>query len=77
MNEPLLPPEKHAEALKTKASLRRSVIAVAWSFLGVRKHSEYQEDIARITPLHVLGVGFVGGLLFVLALIGFVHWVVA
>jgi hypothetical protein len=50
---------------------------VAWSFLGVRKNSEFQEDIARITPLHILGVGLVAGLLFVIALMVIVNLVVA
>jgi hypothetical protein len=55
----------------------RSVKAVAWSFLGIRKSSEFQEDIDKITPLHVLGVGLVAGLLFVVGLIVFVNLVVA
>ena len=42
-----------------KISLMRSIKAVAWSFLGIRKSSEFQEDIDKITPLHVLGVGLV------------------
>jgi len=49
---------------------------VAWSFLGVRKSSEFQEDIARITPLHILGVGLVAGLLFVIGLMVIVNLVV-
>lgn len=36
------------------SSFLRSIKAVAWSFLGVRKNSEFQEDMASITPLHVL-----------------------
>lgn len=59
-----------------KGSLWRSVVAVAWSFLGVRKSSEFQEDIAKITPLHVLGVGLVAGLLFVVALMFIVNLIV-
>jgi hypothetical protein len=55
----------------------RSVKAVAWSFLGIRKSSEFQEDIDKITPLHVLGVGLVAGLLFVVGLIVLVNLVVA
>jgi len=61
----------------TKGSLWRTIVAVAWSFLGVRKSSEFQEDIARITPLHILGVGLVAGLLFVIALMVIVNLVVA
>ena len=63
--------------MSTKISLMRSVKAVAWSFLGIRKSSEFQEDIDKITPLHVLGVGLVAGLLFVIGLIALVNLVVA
>jgi len=59
-----------------KGSLWRTIVAVAWSFLGVRKSSEFQEDIARITPLHILGVGLVAGLLFVIGLMVIVNLVV-
>ena len=37
----------------------------------------FQEDVAKISPLHVLGVGLVAGLLFVAGLILLVNWVVA
>jgi len=63
--------------MSTKVSLMRSVKAVAWSFLGIRKSSEFQEDIDKITPLHVLGVGLVAVFLFVISLIVFVNLVVA
>jgi hypothetical protein len=63
--------------MSTKTSLMRSVKAVAWSFFGIRKSSEFQEDIDKITPLHVLGVGLVAGLLFVIGLIVLVNLVVA
>jgi len=59
-----------------KGSLWRSIVAVSWSFLGVRKNSEFQEDIAKITPLHVLGVGLVAGLLFVIGLMVIVNLIV-
>jgi hypothetical protein len=55
----------------------RSIKAVAWSFLGIRKSSEFQEDIDKITPLHVLGVGLVAVFLFVISLIVLVNLVVA
>jgi amino acid transporter len=63
--------------MSKKVSLMRSVKAVAWSFLGIRKSSEFQEDIDKITPLHVLGVGLLAGLLFVIGLIVLVNLVVA
>jgi amino acid transporter len=63
--------------MSNKTSLIRSVKAVAWSFLGIRKSSEFQEDIDKITPLHVLSVGLIAGLLFVIGLIVVVNLVVA
>jgi amino acid transporter len=63
--------------MSTKTSLMRSVVAVAWSFFGIRKSSEFQQDIEKISPLHILGVGLVAGLLFVIGLIVLVNLVVA
>lgn len=63
--------------MSNKSSLLRSMVAVAWSFLGIRKSSEFQKDIEKITPLHVLGVGLVAGLLFVIGLIVLVNLIVA
>jgi amino acid transporter len=59
-----------------KGSLWRTIAAVGWSFLGIRKSSEFQEDIARLTPLHILIVGLVAGVLFVIGLMVIVNWVV-
>jgi hypothetical protein len=50
---------------------------VAWGFFGVRKNSDYQEDIARLTPLHIVIVGLVAVACFVGALILLVKYVVA
>jgi len=49
---------------------------VAWSFVGLRKGSEYQQDIAQLNPLHIIAVGIAGCFLFVVALMFFVQWVV-
>ncbi len=53
------------------------MVAVAWSFIGIRKNSESQEDLSHITPLHILSVGLVAGLLFVIGLMVVVSLVVA
>lgn len=57
-------------------SLWRSVRAVAWSFIGIRKASESQHDIAQIHPLQVIAVGIAGALTLVGALVLLVRWVV-
>jgi hypothetical protein len=59
-----------------KGSLWATVKAVAWSFLGVRKNSGFQDDIAQLKPYHIIAVGLVGGILFVLSLIALVNWIV-
>ena len=59
------------------SSLLRSIKLVAWSFLGIRSRSGYQEDLARVNPMHVVAVGLVGALLLVLGLIMLATWVVS
>jgi hypothetical protein len=66
-----------ANGAPRKGSLLRTIRAVAWGFFGVRKNSDYQEDIARLTPLHVIAVGLVAVMLFVGGLILLVRYVVA
>jgi hypothetical protein len=63
--------------LAHKPSFLRTIRAVAWSFVGIRKSSGLQEDMAQIKPFHVIAVGFVGVLLLVASLIVLVNWVVA
>jgi hypothetical protein len=58
------------------ASWWRSVKLVAWSFLGIRSRAGYQDDLAKVNPLHVVVVGLVGALLLVVGLIGLASWVV-
>jgi Protein of unknown function (DUF2970) len=64
-------------ATPAKGSLLQTVKAVAWGFFGVRKNSDHQEDIARLSPLHIIAVGFVAVALFVAGLIALVKFVVA
>jgi hypothetical protein len=59
------------------SSLLHSVKLVAWSFVGIRSRSGYQEDLARVNPMHVVAVGLVGALLLVLGLIMLATWVVS
>ena len=67
-NEPMLP--------KRRGSLLRTISAVLWSFIGVRKNADYQKDIEKLNPFHLIGVGIAAALLFVLGLMALVNWVV-
>lgn len=59
-----------------KGSLLRTVRAVAWSLIGLRKGSEYQQDVEKLNPLHIIVVGLVAVFLLVMGLIALVNWVV-
>ncbi len=69
--------EGHSAAKAPMMSFGRSIKTVAWSFLGIRKRSEFEDDLARVNPLHVIGVAIMAVLMFVVGLIFFVNWVVA
>jgi hypothetical protein len=57
-------------------SVLSTIKAVAWAFLGVRKNSEYQQDLGKLNPFHVIAVALIGVALFVGGLVLLVNWVV-
>ncbi|MFM1880809.1 MAG: hypothetical protein RLZZ344_1043 [Pseudomonadota bacterium] len=59
-----------------RGSFFRTVSAVLWSFFGVRKSASHDADVATLNPLHVIIVGIVLGILFVLTLVFLVQMVV-
>ena len=59
-----------------RSSALRSSRAVAWSLIGLRKGSEYREDLQRIHPLHVIVVGLVAIFGLVALLMALVHFIV-
>jgi hypothetical protein len=69
-------PEKLAGAGQG-GSFWRSIKMVIWSFFGIRKGSESQEDMARVNPFHIIAVGIGVAVIFVFGLIVLVNWVVA
>lgn len=58
------------------SNLLRTVRAVLWSFVGLRQNDEYQKDIEKLNPFHIIGVAVGAALLFVLGLIALVNWMV-
>ena len=65
------------EAVQRKGSFLGTLRAVAWSFLGIRKGRGYEQDVSQLNPVHVIVAGIIGGVLFVLALVALVSWVVS
>lgn len=76
MNAPLEQPMVKPPHEQRKGSLLRTVRAVAWSLIGLRKGSEYQKDVENLNPLHIIVVGLVAVFLLVIGLITLVNWVV-
>ncbi len=50
--------------------------AVLWSFFGVRRKRDYEEDITHLTFLQIVVAGVIGGVLFVLTVLLVVNLVV-
>jgi Protein of unknown function (DUF2970) len=69
-------PSDLRKAAARPASFGQTVKAVAWSFLGIRKRSGYEQDVQQLNPVHVVIAGLMGAALFVVSLILIVRWVV-
>ncbi|CAG1018192.1 hypothetical protein BURC_02934 [Burkholderiaceae bacterium] len=65
------------DAVRRKGSFLQTMRAVAWSFFGVRKSSEYERDVSELNPVHVIVAGVIAAVLFIVALIVIVNWVLA
>lgn len=63
-------------AVQRKGSFVQTMKAVAWSFFGVRRSSDYEHDVSRINPLHVVVAGVLGVLVFIGVLLALVNWVI-
>ena len=49
--------------------------AVFWSFLGVRRRSDYESDTHKLKPQHVIAAGIVSAAALVLVIFGIVKLV--
>ena len=63
--------------MKKKSSFMQSMKAVMWGFLGVRKQSGLQEDVASLSFVHIIIAGVVGALIFMAILLLIVKAVVS
>ena len=61
---------------KQKASFFQIAKAVMWSMLGVRQQKGYEDDTAKITLKQAVLAGLIGGIIFVLSMITFVHFII-
>ena len=73
MAKPVDPVEK--QPLR-KSSPLRVLKTVFWSFFGVRRRSDNQDDFAGITPVQIIVAGVIGAVIFVATLITLVRFIV-
>ena len=59
-----------------KASAFQIMRAVMWSMLGVRQQKGYEDDTAKITLKQAVVAGLIGGFIFVISMLTFVHFVI-
>ena len=70
-------PDDLRQAVRRKGSFGQTLKAVAWSFFGVRKGSDYENDVRHLNPVHVVIAGVAGAVLFIVVLLLVVNWVLA
>jgi len=58
-----------------KASPLRVLKTVFWSFLGVRKRIDNQDDFAGVTPVQIIAAGVIGAVIFVTTLVMLVRFI--
>jgi amino acid transporter len=63
--------------MSKKSSFIQSMVAVMWAFLGVRKKSGLQEDVASLSFVHIIIAGVLGALIFMAILLLIVKAVVS
>ncbi len=60
-----------------KPSFLYSLKAVLWSFVGLRRKSDFEQDPGKLNPIHVIVAGLLGVAVFIGILIAIVKIVVS
>jgi hypothetical protein len=60
-----------------KRSFMATMAAVAWSFIGLRRKKDFDDDDAgALNPFYVIIAGLIGTAIFIAVLITIVSWVI-
>jgi hypothetical protein len=62
---------------KRHRSFGQTLIAIAWSFVGLRRKSDFEHDNEHLNPVHVIVAGLIGVALFIGLLVLVVRYAVA
>lgn len=69
--------QEQSKAQAPRLGFWRTLQAVLWAMLGVRKSAGYREDAARLNPVYVIVIGVAAGAVFVFVLLTVVRWAVS
>ncbi len=69
--------ENSEKPTRRKMAFTATLKAVFWSFFGVRKKSDYEQDALQLNPIHVIIAGVIGALIFIMVLLAVVKMVVS
>ena len=69
--------ENEPQVHKRKGGFLATMKAVFWSFFGVRKRRDYEQDAANLNPVHVIFAGLIGAAIFIGLLILAVRFAVS
>ena len=65
------------ELAQRKLSFFQTLKAVLWALFGVRKGTGYQDDIAKLNPVHVIVAGILLAVIFVVSLVKVAGWAIS
>jgi len=64
------------DAVARRGSFVQTLRAVGWSFFGVRRAADQAQDVQKLNPVHVVIAGVLSAVVFIVALVLLVRWVV-
>jgi hypothetical protein len=69
-------PQDEPSPTARKANFGQTFRAVAWSFLGIRRSADHEQDVKKLNPIHVAIAAVLGAAIFVVFLVLLVHFVI-
>lgn len=65
------------EPVRRSGTFFQTLRTVGWSFFGVRKAADHENDLRELSPAHVVVAGVIGALVLVAILASVVSWVLS
>jgi len=67
---------KDKQPRQKERSFLSTMVAVAWSFIGLRRKKDFDEDVGGLNPFYVIIAGLIGTAIFIGTLLAVVNAVV-